>query len=135
MKGVQKYSNENNKQEQKIGKSSKVILQLTSGAVELKIRINKGDIQPGIYDVSFSCIDPGSSMIFPEALMVGEERRGELDTKIKLGEGLHHGCQVLVGTMIITFEPFTVTTTCNKAYNEDHRNKKIQQLVAAVESN
>jgi hypothetical protein len=131
MKSIQKYAEEENKkQERKIGIDSKVVLQMTNGAVELKIQMSKADIETGIYDVTFSCIDPGNSMIFAEAIVVGEEGQGEFDTKIELEDGLYDGCQVLFGTRFITFDRFTVRKD-NKAHDANQGNHNIRQVVVA----
>jgi hypothetical protein len=131
MESIQKYAQEpgNNKQERTIGKSSKVVLQLlTSGAVELKIQINKGDMDSGIYDISFSCVDPGNSMIFAEALMIGEEEQGEFETKIDLEDSVYTGCQLLFGTMLITFDRLAVTRQ-SRVCDADQRSN-VQMLTA-----
>lgn len=115
-------------QEHKIGKSSKASLQVTEGAVELSVQINKGDLDCGIYDITFCCTEPGNRTIFAEALVI-DDGRGEFETKIDLEDGVYTGCQLLFGTMLITFDRLAVTRQ-SKSCDLDQSSNPLPTLAA-----
>jgi len=97
-----------NKQEQKIGKNGKVTLEMKERAADLKIKLNDGDIEPGMYDVSFSCPRLGTTTVFAEALVVKQNGHAEFDATIPLEEESRYNYfQVLFQTILITFTSFS----------------------------
>jgi autotransporter translocation and assembly factor TamB len=118
-----KVDNEHeDEQEQQIRKNSKVKLQVKEGEgkVELEIQMDNGDIEPGTYNVTFSCTKPEINLMFADALAVKEDGEADFETEISLKEGVYEGCHVTFETVNVSFESFSITGD----HDEEHEKFK-----------
>ena len=89
---------------------SKAELEVEDSEVKVKVEMKGLDLADGLYDTTFSCTDPPTSMSFEEAFEV-EEGDGKLDVEFQLNDGTYTGCEVALDEpemVLASFEAFTV---------------------------
>ena len=92
---------------QALGNNSKVSLKVDDDEVELEVEVEEGDLEDGLYNVTFACSSPEVSQEFAGALEI-EDGEGEFETELALADGTYSGCEVNVADLSAAFPPFTV---------------------------
>ena len=71
----------------------------------LEIEVEDGDLEDGVYNVTFSCSDPEINEEFQDALTV-EDGEGEFQMDLALENGTYDGCEVNVGDLTAPLPSF-----------------------------
>lgn len=100
---------------------SEAELEVEDHGVKVKVEKEGLELDDGLYDATFACTEPSTSMAFADAFEV-DEGNGELEIEFQLANGTYSGCEVSLDEpemLLASFDAFTVPAE-EEADEEEH---------------
>lgn len=98
-------------------------LEVEDHGVNIKVEKKNLELDNGLYNATFSCTEPSTSMAFADAFEV-DEGDGRLEVEFQLANGTYSGCEVSLDEpemLLASFDSFTVPAEeeANEEESED----------------
>lgn len=108
---------------------SETELEVEENQVKVKVEKKNLELATGLYNATFTCTEPETSMAFADAFEV-DEGDGELEIEFQLANGTYSGCEVSVDEpemLLASFDAFTVPSQ-EEAGEEEHEDESEDEM-------